>query len=90
MDTVRMDDCKRYWARHYRIIQKRSVDVVPDGSVLYSAQYLCIDLCSARTRARAVDGMHSMRPSSGDVGSTLHSSAQSQTDMLCSPGKDVS
>lgn len=30
-----------------------------------------MDLCSARTLARAMEGTHSIRPSSGDVGKTL-------------------
>ena len=51
----------------------------PDGSVLYRAQYLWMDLCSAMTRARAEEGMHSMSPSSGDVGSTLCNSTTLQS-----------
>lgn len=43
----------------------------PLGSGLCCAKYAVIDLYSCKTLARAVDGMNSTKPSSGDVGRTL-------------------
>ena len=67
-----------------REIEETSAEVdvrvaAPDGSALYRAQYLWMDLCSAMTRARAEEGMHSMSPSSGDVGNTLRVSTGSRS-----------